>query len=166
MPVDFAWADKLSDGHTLVDAVRLETRSQFVHTGGAKELQFGWTSHYIGGYGWQQCLFLGDTYSTSTMGFDIGDGTSPVVPPSNGLHVHGGVKFDSTFSSDNVLFTSDGSGNVTAKSVKLSNCVGAGFSSTNGVGASAMIGVQTNSVGPHGLWLCFTNGLFIKAIQY
>jgi len=37
--------------------------------------------------------------------------------------------------------------------------------STNGPGGSATVWIQTNSVGPHGLGLNFTNGLFILPVK-
>jgi len=43
---------------------------------------------------------------------------------------------------------------------------GANFISTNGAGANGNVGIQTNSVGPHGYILSFTNGLFIQSVTY
>jgi hypothetical protein len=42
-----------------------------------------------------------------------------------------------------------------------------GYKSANGaLGGTANVMMQTNATGPHGYTLCFTNGLFIQAIQY
>jgi hypothetical protein len=41
-----------------------------------------------------------------------------------------------------------------------------GFAGGGAVGGSAAVAIQTNSVGPHGWTLCFTNGLFIQALRY
>ena len=43
---------------------------------------------------------------------------------------------------------------------------GGGFVSSNGVGATQNVMIQTNASGPHGYTLEFTNGLFINAVQY
>lgn len=112
---DFAWAALDDDGGSFYTSLRLETRSGFVLTGGAKELQFGLSASYVGGFGYVPNLLLGDNYATSTLGFSIGEGNAPTTPPVNGLHVVGNVQFDSIFSSDAGTFTSDGSGNVTAQ---------------------------------------------------
>jgi len=113
--VDFGWAALDDDGGSWMNSARFEARSGYVLSGGAKELQFGWSADFIGGFGPLPCLLLGDNYSTATEGFSIGEGNSPSTPPANGLHVTGNVQFDAAFSSDGGNFTSDGSGNVTAQ---------------------------------------------------
>ena len=113
--VDFAWAALDDDGGSWMNSARFEARSGYVLSGGAKELEFGWSADFIGGFGYLPCLLLGDNYSTATEGFSIGEGNVPTTPPANGLHVAGNVQFDAAFSSDGGNFTSDGSGNVTAQ---------------------------------------------------
>jgi hypothetical protein len=108
-PVDFAWATLDDDGGSWLTDTRFETRSGFVLTGGAKELQFGWSAIYIGGFGYQPNLLLGDTFSTCTTGFTIGQETSPTPPPANGLYVAGAATLDGG------QITSDGNGNLTAQ---------------------------------------------------
>ena len=113
--VDFAWAANNGSDQSTISSVRFETRGGYVLSGGSKEFQFGWSGSYVGGFGWLPCMILGDNFSTSVMGFSIGEGNSPTTPPDNGLHVVGNVQFDSAFSSDGGDFASDGSGNVTAQ---------------------------------------------------
>ena len=110
-PVDFAWATLDDDGGSWLTDTRFETRGGYVLTGGSKELQFGWSSIYIGGFGYQPNLLLGDTFSTCTTGFSIGEGVSPNPggPPVNGLYVAGACSLDAG------LISSDGSGNLTAQ---------------------------------------------------
>ena len=54
---------------------------------GAPELQFGSTTTFVGGFGYQPCMFLGGSYNTSTTGLSVGQGMSPTTPPTNGLYV-------------------------------------------------------------------------------
>jgi hypothetical protein len=107
---DFWWAALDPSGGSYIETSRLETRGSFVITGGIKELQFGCTTNYIGGFGYEPSLFLGDNYSAASTGFSVGQGMAPSAPPANGLLVQGAVQTDSG------LIHSDGGGNLSAQS--------------------------------------------------
>lgn len=107
---DIAWAALDDNGGSWMSGARLETRSRYKLTDGKKELLLGWTANYVGGFGYEPNLILGDNYSACTTGFAVGQGMSPSAPPANGLLVAGAVSFD------NGNIHSDGNGNLSARS--------------------------------------------------
>lgn len=107
---DIAWAALDPSGGSYMSGARLETRGGYMYTGGTKELQLGWSGNYVGGFGYQPNMFLGDNYSACTTGFSIGQGMSPSTPPAHGLYVAG------AFKADGGAIYSSGSGNLSAQS--------------------------------------------------
>src|SRR5579863_7034313 len=51
-PSDMAWATLDADGGSFLSDARLEARGEYSLTSSTRELQFGWTTNYIGGFGY------------------------------------------------------------------------------------------------------------------
>lgn len=85
--------------------------------------------------------------------------------------VHGYFNFVYSTIDQLPVFQLPGNNNAIIYSGSLTNPFGGGilqhdFASTNGNGASITLAIQTNSVGPHGYNLQFTNGIYIGNSQY